>query len=414
MAQQRVIIVGGGVIGVCCAEALARRGVAVRLLEGERIAGACSFGNSGFIAPGHGPLCRPGLFETAMASMVDPDAQFHIPPTTDPRTLDWLRRFRDACTTERYEFCLRVLADFGRDMLDRFGALVHDYDLDCDYRTGGSDTICYTERTRDRVAREVGAVSAMGLPARALDGASARLRQPALLEGAVGGGAFDRGASIHPYRFVAQLTDRLRERGVAIEESRPVRAPLVRSGRCVGVELDTGETIEADGVVLATGMATPALLEPFGARLPMTNATGYHADIGGVGRLLPRTVTIADADLILTPMDDFVRISGTVAIGPNARRLAERRLPVMVERALRSAPILREGAIISRWEGHRPATPDGLPVISAIPGAAGLVVATAHARLGLSLGPATGDLVASMVCEEATAFDTAAFRVDRF
>jgi D-amino-acid dehydrogenase len=414
VAAQRIIIVGGGVIGVCCAEALHRRGAAVRLLEGERIAGACSFGNSGFLAPGHGPLCRPGLFETAMASMVDPDAPFHIPPTTDERTLDWLRRFRDACTPERYDFCLRVLTDFGRDMLDRFVALIDACALDCDYHPDGSDTICYSDRTRERVGREVGAVGAMGLPAQVLDGASARLRQPALLDGAIGGGAFDRGASIHPYRFVAQLTERLRERGVVVDEGAAVRAPIVHSGRCVGVELESGEMIEADAVVLATGMATPSLVEPLGAALPMTNATGYHADIGGVGRLLPRTVTIADADVILTPMDDFVRISGTVAIGPSARGLAERRLAVMVERALRFAPILREGEIISRWEGHRPATPDGLPVIGQVPGAAGLVVATAHARLGLSLGPATGDLVASMVCGETTAFDASAFRVNRF
>lgn len=414
MAGQRVIIIGGGVVGVCCAEALQRRGVEVRILERGRIAGACSYGNSGFIAPGHGPLNKPGLFEPAMASMVDPDAPFHVVPTTDARTLDWLRRFRDACAPERYAFCVRALADLGRDMIDRFSDLVETRRLDCDYRITGSDIVCWSQARLDFAHREVGDLTELGFAARALDADEARERQPALRRDAVGGAMLGEGASINPYRFVVQLADRLRENGCAIDEDAGACRPVVRAGRCVGVATPSGETIEADAIILATGLATPSIVEPLGVALPMTNATGYHTDIRAEPGVLPRVGVLADADVILTPIDDFVRISGTVAIGPGAEALRQRRMRVMLDRALAFAPALRDGGIVSKWEGHRPAAPDGLPVIGPAPQIDGLSLATAHARLGLSLGPATGDLLASMICGESSRADATPFRVDRF
>jgi D-amino-acid dehydrogenase len=414
MAGQRVIIIGGGVVGVCCAEALQRRGVEARVLERGRIAGGCSYGNSGFIAPGHGPLNKPGLFEPAMASMVDPDAPFHVVPTTDARTLDWLRRFRDACAPGHYDHCVHALADLGRDMIDRFSDLVESNRLDCDYRVTGSDIVCWSQARLDFARREVRDLTKLGFPARALDAAEMRERQPALRDDAVGGAMLGEGASINPYRFVVQLAERLRERGCEIDEDAGACTPLVRGGRCVAVETSSGEMIEADAVILATGLTTPAIVEPLGVALPMTNATGYHTDIRTGRDLLPRVGVIADADVILTPIDDFVRVSGTVAIGPGADALRQRRMQVMLDRTFDFVPALCDGKIISRWEGHRPAAPDGLPVIGPAPSIDGLYLATAHARLGLSLGPATGDLVASMICGESSRADAASFRVDRF
>lgn len=397
-------------IGVCCARALAARGWSARVFERGRVGGACSFGNSGFIAPGHGPLCEPGLFERAMASMVDPVAPFHVVPTTDARTLDWLRRFRDACTEEHYSHCLRALSSLGRDMVERFSDIVETERLACDFHPGGSDIACFSERTLREAREEVASLSELGFPAETLDAAAARERFPALGEHMLGGAALSAGASINPYAFVSQLAARLRERGACeIEEGTGVAA-------CdgAGVTLDSGERVEADAVVLAAGMATPALASALGCEIPMCNATGYHADVRAGGRVFDRPLVLADADVILTPMEDFVRISGTVALGPGATALRERRTAVMLERSLRLAPALRGGEVISRWEGHRPATPDGLPVIGAAPAAPGVFVATAHARLGLSLAPATGEAIAAMVSGEQPVWEMAPFRVDRF
>jgi len=408
--SQRVVVVGGGVIGVCCARALAGRGWSVRVFERGRVGGACSFGNSGFIAPGHGPLCEPGLFERAMASMVDPEASFHVVPTTDARTLEWLRRFRDACTEEHYSHCLHALASLGGDMVERFSDIVETERLACDFHPSGSDMACFSERTLREAREEVASLNALGFPAEALDAGAARERFPALDEGVVGGAALSAGASINPYAFVSRLAARLRERGAcAIDEGTGV---VSCDGG--GVTLESGERVEADAVVLAAGMATPALASAMGCEIPMCNATGYHADVRAGGRVFDRPVVLADADVILTPMEDFVRVSGTVALGPGASALRERRRAVMVERSLRMAPALRGGEVISRWEGHRPAAPDGLPVIGAAARGEGVFVATAHARLGLSLAPATGEAIAAMVSGEAPAWDMTPFRVDRF
>ena len=96
-------------------------------------------------------------------------------------------------------------------------------------------------------------------------------------------------------------------------------------------------------------------------------------------------------------MDDFVRISGTVEFTGTDDSLQERRINVLHERALRAAPFLRGGEVISRWLGRRPALPDGLPAIGPVPGVENLFIATGHARLGMSLALRTATLVRTLV-----------------
>ncbi len=80
----RVVVVGGGVIGVSCAYYLARGGADVVLLERDRLAAGASWGNAGTVSAGHPPLNRPGRVRRALVQMADPTSPLYIRPRWDP------------------------------------------------------------------------------------------------------------------------------------------------------------------------------------------------------------------------------------------------------------------------------------------------------------------------------------------
>jgi D-amino-acid dehydrogenase len=88
-----VIVVGAGVIGVCTAYYLARRGVAVTVIERDEVGQGASYGNAGCIAAGHGPMNKPGRIKQAVKSLADPLSPLYVAPRFDPSLVKWLWEF---------------------------------------------------------------------------------------------------------------------------------------------------------------------------------------------------------------------------------------------------------------------------------------------------------------------------------
>ena len=126
MAVKRVIVVGGGVIGACCAYFLTRRGAQVTVLERNEIGKGASYGNAGTIAPGHPPLNRPGRVKQALAHMLDPTSPLYIPPRWDPALAKWLWTFRAHCTAAHVRSNMQVLGPI-IDECDLHGILAPNY-----------------------------------------------------------------------------------------------------------------------------------------------------------------------------------------------------------------------------------------------------------------------------------------------
>ena len=97
-AERHVVIAGGGVIGICCAYYLARRGARVTVLERDEIGKGASYGNAGCIAPGHPPINKPGRVKQVLRSLFDPLSPLYLVPRPDLELAHWLWRFRQTCT----------------------------------------------------------------------------------------------------------------------------------------------------------------------------------------------------------------------------------------------------------------------------------------------------------------------------
>jgi D-amino-acid dehydrogenase len=396
MAERRVIVVGGGVIGVCCAYFLAKQGADVTLVERDEIGHGASFGNAGTIAAGHPPLNKPGRIRRSILDLLNPKSPLYIPVRWDPGLIRWLWRFRSFCTEQHLVESMAALAPLGHASLDLFDDLVESEGLDCNYERAGYYEICRTEKGLAEVTHDAAMMRPHGFHPREMNGDELREVEPAILGSVVGGVHFPEAATCDPYLFVLELADRSVRHGARIQAGRGV-SEIQSSGSSVsGVRLEDGECMEADAVVLATGSYSAGLTKKFGLRLPVRAGKGYHRDLeplDGGQKLLGVACVLAETSVFCTPMPGFTRLAGTLEFSGVNHQMRPRRLKQLTAAAEEYLEGAGDAVIRSEWCGLRPCTPDGLPYVGPVPGQSGLFVANGHAMLGLTLGPVTGKLI---------------------
>ena len=158
-------------------------------------------------------------------------------------------------------------------------------------------------------------------------------------------------------------------------------------------------SLAASAVVLAAGIETVELSASLGVRLPIVAAKGYSRTYRPDPSGPRRAVYLEGPKVAISAFDGGVRVSGTLELGAQGLALSSRRLGAITAGAQRAMPGWRMPADPQDWAGMRSLSPDGLPLIGALPGQPGLHVATAHATLGITLAPATGELMAGLLLD---------------
>ncbi len=414
MSERHTIVVGGGVIGACAAYYLARRGARVTLLERERIAAGASYGNAGLIALGHLPMNKPGVVGQALRWMFDDTSPLYIEPRLDPGLIEWLWRFHRACTPERLEVCMRVLADLGHATSRLFDELIEQERIACGFHRIGYMDVFRTAVALERAERDLNLVRSHGFEVSVLRGEELYTKEPALAPTAVGALWFRRSAHCNPHQFVREVVERARHHGAAIREHTDVADVVLSGGSVRGVRIGGGEIIPADVVVLCAGAWTARISRRLGLRLCMQPAKGYHRDVHLPASCITTPCVLGEEKVAITPMNGFLRLAGTLELSGINDELRPERLDALTEAAARYMPEVAGAEPLSEWCGLRPCTPDGLPIVGWAPGAGGLFIATGHAMMGLAQAPITGKLVEECVLDGRASLDIEPMRADRF
>lgn len=397
-----IAIVGAGVVGAAIALALTRRGAHVTLLDRAEPGRGCSYGNAGALSPGSvAPLALPGLVKSLPRLLLDPESPLHLPPAYAMRALPWLLRFVAAARPERVEAIAQRLAALNADAIEHHVELARDVGAaELIQRTGqlhvypdagalAKDAFAWTLRARHGVRFE------------RLDRAGIEALEPGLAPRyTVGIFVRDAAVVINPFRYVQQIVRSFVVRGGRLvrDQVRAIEPDLPRGWTVV-----TGEGRQnVDHVVVAAGVHSGALVAPLGVRLPIESQRGYHVTFRGVPSPVARAVVLADRKAFVTPMEQGFRVAGTVEFGGLARPANPRR-SALLARFAREAFTGVAAAEESHWMGHRPCTPESLPLIGPVATRHGLWVATGHGHLGLTQAVNTARLLADAILEGAPA-----------
>ena len=412
--QSDVLVVGGGVVGVCTAYSLAERGVRTTLLERGEICSGASHGNGGWIFPSDSaPIPGPGVIREALPWLIDPEGPLYIRPRASLSLLRWLWRFRSACneSTARESFRLRRALSLAS--LERYAQLAQLESVAFGFQRRGLLLAYRTQDALREAEEETSLLEAEGGTAKRLGPAELCQRIPALSPQLAGGIELPLDAHITPGDFVRGMAVEVERRGVAIETNTEV-LDLEWSRRSpVRVRTTRGD-ITADEVVLAAGAWSAELARGMGLRLPVEPAKGYSISVERPANHPELPVMLSESKVGVTPMGEQLRIAGTLELTGLDLRVNRRRLEAMLRAVRTYMPGLRSTPTVEVWRGLRALTPDDLPILGRPAGTSGLVVATGHGMAGISQGPMTGELIAQILTGEKPALDLEPFSPDRF
>lgn len=409
----QVGVVGAGIVGLCVAYYLKRAGCDVLVIDREAPGSQCSSGNAGALSSRSvAPLAMPGIVGTAIKMMLDPTGPLYLPPTYALRALPWLLRFIAASKPPRVAAIAAALGSLLAESIPLHRELARD--VGCPQRIGGTGQLhLYPDEAA--LAKDAGSWALKlqyGETIERLDRAGIQAMEPAV-DDRYGIGLFLPEAAwvSQPLRYATAIADKLREMGVEIIQD-DVRG-LSADGEGWTIAAGRG-THRVDEVVVAAGAWSATLLNTLGVKVPLETQRGYHLSIPQPGMSVSRTVVLADRKVFITPMEDGLRVAGTVEYGGLTRAPSAARAALLGEHARSGLKGLDLSRGASTWMGHRPCLPDSLPVIGEVPGHAGLWTAFGHGHLGLTGSAPTGKLLADVMTGTASADRLAPFSVARF
>jgi D-amino-acid dehydrogenase len=393
----RVIIVGGGAVGLCVAESLASRGAEPLVLERDRCGSGASAGNAGWITPSlSSPIPAPGVIGESLRWLIDPSGPLWIRPTLSRAMLSWIAWFMASCTRARYRRglgALQAVAPLAGPAFDRLAGRGAEFEMHDDPLLYPAFEQAELEHL-DRAFREVRAVGA-SQQFEPLTPARLRELEPALGEDVVGGFRAQEERRVRPELFVSAVRRMLL--GDAVTEGAPVSAIVPERGGWI-VRTSAAE-FHGEAVVLAAGTATVELLAPLGVQLPILAAKGYSRTFASGSTAPQLPLYLEKPKVAISVFDGSVRVSGTLELGARDLSLSGRRLAAITRAATGALPAWEVPVESHDWAGMRSLAPDGLPLIGEIPGFERLYVATAHATLGITLAPIGAELLSDLILE---------------
>lgn len=397
-----MIVLGGGVIGLCSAYYALQRGLAVTVIEREAAGGDnCSMGNAGMIVPSHFiPLAAPGMIAKGLRWMFNPESPFYIRPRLDPALVRWAWLFYRHSTAGHVGRTQELLRDLNLESRRLFAELSANEDFGLAKR--GMLMLCKTAKGLDEEAAVAAAAREIGLEAEVVDAGGAARLDPGIRMDVAGAVYFPQDCHLDPARFMNALRRRVLAMGGEIVSGVEIDTLETKDGK-VSALSGGGRRFEGSQFVIAGGSWSPSLLRQAGLKLPLQAGKGYSLTLPSPPELPQVCSIFVEAKVAITPMAGSLRFAGTMEVGGLDLSINPSRVRGIVKSVNAYFPGFSEADFkgIKPWAGLRPVSPDGIPYLGNVPGLPNLIAATGHAMMGLSLGPVSGRLVAGLLTGDA-------------
>jgi len=415
MRNIHIAVVGAGIVGLAVAYHLIKEGAQVTLIDRDPEGDSSSLGNAGGIAVTEVvPASAPGSLWRVFGWMLDPLGPLAVRPTHAPKLIPWLCRFAQVGTQSEVDRISKALAAINSRVYEDLLPMLSETGLAGELNRNGSLSLYESDAGYHRDAAEWACKRSHGIDIQELTGEEARHMEPALGPRVQRAVFTPQWSHVNdPKRLVQGLRAWLVGRGVAIHRGEVSDIISNASVAPLSVALRSGGHVTADKVVIAAGAWSGILARRLGNRVLLESERGYNATLPNPGIVLQRQLIFAERKFVATPLSCGLRIGGAAEFGGLQAAPNFKRSQTLVELAHLYLPALRtQGG--TNWAGHRPTTPDSLPVIGRAPYRENVFYAFGHGHLGLTQAATTGRLVSELVFARPTSIDMTPFGIERF
>lgn len=396
--SKSIAVIGGGIVGLCSAYYLAKKGAKVSVFDKSDLTNGCSYGNAGMIVPSHIiPLAQPGMIKKGIQWMFNAKSPFYIKPIINKNLLIWMYQFLKNSTQNHVNQSMVPLRDLSLFSKELYRELAKE-NKDFLYDEKGLLMLYKTEKMGEEEVATGEIAQNLGIEVDFLDKAGIKNLEQNITINALGAVHYKSDAHLSPQKFMHFLKTELLQMGVELNANTIVTDFKTSNQKINQIQTNKGDFF-ADEVVIATGSWSTQMSKKLGLNLLILPGKGYSFSKENLVQKPSIPSILCEGKVAVTPFENVVRFGGTLEITTtNDNAIHRNRLQGIVEKVNEFYPEIKveipENSVV--WSGFRPCTPNGLPVIERSKKFKNVIIATGHAMMGVSLAPATGKLVSEL------------------
>ena len=411
--SKKVVIIGGGIIGLNSAYYLLKEGFEVSVIDQSDITSGASFVNAGYISPSHvTPLAAPGMVTSGIKMMFNQASPFYLKPRFDIDLFTWAWNFKKSATVKHVKYAAPIIKDFTILSRDLFQEVKDSGIFDFQFERKGLLMSYQTPKFEDKEARLADLARKQGLDVKHISKHELKEMEPEMK--AEGAFYYLDDAHTTPDDFMNKMHHYLKSKGVRFYTNEKV-VDFERNGQKITHLITDKQQLNFDELVVASGSWSPIVAKKLGIKLLVQAGKGYRINLHRkTGINYP--AILAELNTAVSPMDGFTRFGGTMEIAGINTKINR----IRVAQIAKNATVFYPNIKITNEEmkdadyGLRPVSPDGLPFIGRVKSLKNVSFATGHAMMGWSQGQATGKLISELISAKKTSLDLAPFSLERF
>ncbi|NNE02878.1 MAG: FAD-dependent oxidoreductase [Eudoraea sp.] len=413
--SKNIVVIGGGIVGLSCAYYLLKDGHTVTVIDKSDMTAGASYVNAGYLTPSHIiPLASPGMMAKGIKYMFSSSSPFYMKPRFDMDFIKWAWNFNRSATKANVDKAIPLIKDINLLSKELFEDLHDSGDIgEFQLEKKGLLMLYKTKKAADYEKEVARRASDEGLDVKELSRKALDELQPHLSRDILGAVHYECDAHTTPGEIMTQLQEYLQSKGVQFRKRETVQTFRTKGSKIAAVITNKGQ-YQPDEVVFASGSWTQQLGKALNLNVSIQPGKGYRINVHrSMGIVLP--AVLMEAKVAVTPMQGFTRFAGTMELSGINHTIRIERVRAIAKAAgnYYETAQIKEAEIKEAQCGLRPVTPDGLPYIGRPKGWDNVTIATGHAMMGWSLGPATGKLVSEIISEKTLSMNIEGFHPER-
>ena len=408
--NNKVGIIGAGIQGVCNALFLQKKGFQVTLFDREEPGSAASYGNAGHFSPyASVPLNRPDVIADIPSMLISSRGPLALKWNYVPKMIPWFAKFVLNCTEQKMMHTAKNMHQILDHSLPAFDELFDEIDLE-DLVENNGILYVWTDKNIKSRELEIKIRDQLGVKQQLVNKKEIHDLEPNLKPFYHSGVFYDYARHArNPRKILIKLFENFVNKGgkflklninnIDFDEDRPV------------LRTETQRFI-FDKLVIACGAFSKRLTDKLHEKIPLDTERGYHVHFKDYDHLISRPIVYANRGFGMTPMEQGLRVVGTVEFGGLENSPSKSRIKNLILNAkdmLDGLPNHKD-----EWLGFRPTLPDFLPVLGPSKNYKNVFYSFGHHHLGWTLGAISGKIISNMIAGEKTNLDLQPYSSNRF